>query len=151
MDRRLTILIAEDDEGYALLLKKAMEANGWMNPVRRVSNGDEVIQYLSGEGKYADRSAYPFPSVMFLDIKMPGMGGLDVLYWIKEHSSCSVLPTMMLSSSDDDKDVELAYELGANAYFMKPTTFVDLKRMLQAAYDFWAWCVKPKLTPQQSC
>src|SRR5678816_2714039 len=110
MDRNLTILIAEDDEDYAFILQNTIKLNGWTNPVRILPNGREVISYLSGEGEYADRAAYPFPSVMFLDVKMPGVGGFDVLRWVKEHPECSVLPTLMLSSSDDENDVKLAYE-----------------------------------------
>jgi len=151
MDRNLTILLAEDDENYALILKKAIDANGWKNPVQIVPNGQEAINYLKGEGKYADRDTYAFPSVMFLDVKMPKASGLDVLRWVKEHPQCSVLPTMMLSSSDEEKDVKLAYELGANAYFIKPLHFEELKRMLQAAYDFWQLSVKPRINPKQSC
>lgn len=144
MDRSLTILIAEDDEDYGLILQSAITANGWKNPVRVLHNGQEVISYLSGEGVYADRAAHPFPSVMFLDVKMPGVTGFDVLRWIKEHPECSVLPTMMLSSSDDERDIRLAYELGANGYFAKPAALDDLKSMLQAIYCFWRWSLKPK-------
>jgi CheY-like chemotaxis protein len=143
MDRNLTILLAEDNEDYALILKRAMAANGWKNPVQIVPDGNEAINYLSGEGKYADRDTYAFPYVMFLDIKMPKATGLDVLRWVKEHPKCSVLPTMMLSSSDEQRDVKLAYELGANAYFIKPGGFDDLKRLLRVAYDFWELTVRP--------
>jgi CheY-like chemotaxis protein len=146
MDRNLTILLAEDNEDYALILQGAMKSIGWTNPIRIVPNGQEAINYLSGGGKYADREAWPFPSVMFVDIKMPLVDGFEVLRWVRQHPECSVLPTMMLSSSDDDKDVTLAYALGANGYFVKPANMEDLKAILKAAYEFWAWCTKPKLT-----
>jgi len=146
MDRNLTILLAEDNEDYALILQAAMKSIGWINPIRIVHNGQEAINYLRGEGKYGDREAWPFPSVMFVDIKMPLVDGFEVLRWVRQHPECSVLPTMMLSSSDDDKDVRLAYELGASGYFVKPATMEDLQAILKAAYEFWAWCTKPKLT-----
>jgi DNA-binding response OmpR family regulator len=145
VDRNLTILIAEDDEDYAFILASAIKANGWKNPIRIVGNGKEVIDYLTGEGKFEDREAFPFPSVMFLDVKMPGASGFDVLRWVRKHPECSVLPTMMLSSSDDEKDIQLAYELGANGYFVKPMEVKDLKAMLQAVYEFWAWSAKPRM------
>jgi CheY-like chemotaxis protein len=150
VDRNLTILVAEDNEDYALILQHAIQANGWTNPVRILPNGSEVIRYLSGEGEYADRESYPFPSVMFLDVKMPGATGFDVLRWVREHPECSVLPTMMLSSSDDEGDVKLAYELGANGYFVKPAALNDLKHMLQAIYGFCQWTLKPKV-PSDTC
>jgi CheY-like chemotaxis protein len=143
LDRNLTILIAEDDENYALIVQRAVRDNGWTNPVRIVANGEEVISYLQGSGKYGDREAYPYPSVMFIDIKMPKATGFDVLRWVRKHPECSVLPTMIISTSDDPKDIKLAYELGANAYFVKPGSFADLKEMLKSAYEFWAWCAKP--------
>lgn len=146
VDRNLTILVAEDDENYALILESTIKSLGWKNPVRIVPNGKEVIRYLSGDGRYSDRRAFPFPSVMFVDIKMPQADGFDVLRWVRKHPDCSVLPTMMLSSSDDDKDVTLAYRLGANGYFVKPAEISDLKSILVAAYEFWAWCTKPKLS-----
>jgi CheY-like chemotaxis protein len=144
VDRNLTILIAEDSEDYALILQSAIKSLGWKNPVRMVHDGKEAINYLSGAGQYADREAYPFPSVMFVDIKMPQANGFDVLRWIGDHPERSVVPTIMLSSSDDERDVRLAYELGASAYMMKPADTNDLKAMLQTAYDFWARCSKPK-------
>jgi CheY-like chemotaxis protein len=145
VDRNLTILIAEDNEDYALILQHAIKANGWANPVRILPNGGEVIRYLSGEGEYADRASCPFPSVMFLDVKMPSTTGFDVLQWARGRPDCSVLPTMMLTSSEDEKDVRLAFELGANAYFVKPATLNELKEMLQTIYAFWTWSSKPGL------
>jgi DNA-binding response OmpR family regulator len=131
VDRNLIILIAEDNEDYALILQHAIKANGWANPVRILPNGSEVIRHLSGEGEYADRASCPFPSVMFLDVKMPSTTGFDVLQWTRGRPDCSVLPTMMLTSSEDEKDVRLAFELGANAYFVKPATLNELKEMFK--------------------
>ncbi len=144
MDRQLPILLAEDNEDYALILRTAMATLGWKNPIRIVNNGKEAIEYLSGEGKYSEREAWPFPSVMFVDIKMPQADGFDVLRWMRNHPERAVLPIIVLSSSDDEEDVKLAYELGANGYFVKPALVSELKVMLQAAYDFWARCSKPK-------
>jgi len=98
VDRNLTILLAEDDGNYALRLKGALKANGWKNPIQIVSNGREAIKYLQGEDKYADRTTYGFPSVMFLDIKMPRGTGFDVLLWVKGHPLFSVLPTRRKTS-----------------------------------------------------
>ena len=144
MDRNLPILLAEDDEDYALILQSAIKSLGWTNPIQIVHDGTEAINYLSGDGQYADREAYPFPSVMFIDVKMPGADGFDVLRWMRDHPECPVVPTIMLSSSDYEKDVRRAYELGVSAYATKPSDTNDLKAMLQAAYNFWAWCKKVK-------
>jgi CheY-like chemotaxis protein len=142
VDRNLTILIAEDDEDYQEILKRALRDIGLKNPVRILPNGDEIIEYLKGAGQYSDRSANPYPSVLFLDVKMPGTNGFDILRWLRQHPDYLVMPTMIFSSSNLERDIRLAYELGANAYFIKPARFEDLKAMLQTAHDFWALCAK---------
>jgi two-component system, response regulator len=143
VDHNRTILIAEDDENYAMLMKRALQQTGRTDTVHQVPNGREAIDYLVGKGKYADREAFPFPGVLFLDLKMPGLGGFDVLRWMQENPACRVTPTLVLSSSVLERDVELSYALGAHAYLGKPATVTELKRMLGDAYSFWAWCAKP--------
>lgn len=138
------ILIAEDSEDYALLLKTALKQAGRLNGVHVVSDGDEAIKYLRGEEKYGDREAYAFPSVLFLDLRMPGADGFDVLQWMRDNPGCRVTPTLVLSSSVLEQDVEKAYELGANAYLGKPAEFAELKTMVKDAEKFWSWCVKPE-------
>jgi CheY-like chemotaxis protein len=145
VERNLTILIAEDSEDDAYFLRRAMEKIGWKNPVQILTDGGEVMDYLKGDGQYEDRSRYPFPSVMFIDIKMPRVNGFEVLKWLKEHEQCKVVPTIVFSSSDEPEDIERAYQLGANAYFVKPATADKLERMLRCAYDFWGLCAKPRV------
>ena len=122
-----------------------MEKIGWRNPVQILTDGREVMDYLKGDGPYEDRSRYPFPSVMFIDIKMPRVNGFEVLKWLKEHQQCKVVPIIVFSSSDEPEDIERAYQLGANAYFVKPATADKLERMLRCAYDFWGLCAKPRV------
>jgi len=143
LDRNLTILIAEDDDNYQVILEKGLRDIGIKNPVRTARNGQEVIEYLKGFGEYGNREANPFPSVMFLDLKMPRASGLDVLRWMREHPECAVTPTMILSSSSLEKDVQAAYALGAHGYFVKPHTLDELKALLRAAYEFWRFSVRP--------
>jgi CheY-like chemotaxis protein len=83
MDRNVTILIAEDSEDDALLLQHAFRNLGLQNPIQIVTDGEQVIRYLQGSGKFADRQQFPFPSVPFLDVKMPKMGGFHVLGWFE--------------------------------------------------------------------
>jgi CheY-like chemotaxis protein len=143
MDRNLTVLIAEDNEDDALFLGRAFRKIGLKNPVQILTDGGEVMKYLKAEGKYADRQKHPFPGVLFLDIKMPRVSGFQVLEWLREHPECRVIPTMIFSSSSQPQDVTRAYQIGANAYFVKPNTLEELQEMLQYAYEFWARCAKP--------
>ena len=143
MDRNLTILIAEDNQDDAFFLERACRKIGLKNPVQILTDGAEVIDYLKAAGKYENRSEYPFPSVMFIDVKMPRVNGFEVLKWLQENQHCKVIPTMMFSSSEQPEDVDRAYQLGANAYLVKPNLIEHLHTKLRLAQQFWAECAKP--------
>jgi CheY-like chemotaxis protein len=143
VEPHLTILIIEDDQNDVLLLKKALVRAGVHNPIQVANDGAEAIKYLQGEGNYSDRSHFPFPSVIFSDLKMPRMSGFDVLEWLRRHPQCSIIPIMILSASKEDQDVRKAYQMGTNAYLVKPATLNELQEMVKTAYDFWAHCEKP--------
>ena len=134
MDRNLTILIAEDSEDDAFFLERAFRKIGLKNPVQILTDGAAVMDYLKAEGKFKDRSEYPFPSVLFLDIKMPRVSGFEVLHWLKENEQCKIIPTMVFSSSEQPEDIERAYQLGVNAYIVKPNKAEDLEVILRSTY-----------------
>jgi CheY-like chemotaxis protein len=139
-----TILLVEDEENDALLLKRAFKKSSILNPIHWVKDGLDAIDYLRGEGGFADRALYPFPEVVLLDLKMPRMGGLELLAWMREHPETRVIPTIVMSSSREDTDIEQAYNLGANTYLIKPADFDTLARMVKATHDYWSMSVKPK-------
>jgi CheY-like chemotaxis protein len=143
METDLTILIAEDTETDAELVKIALRSIGVKNSAEIVPDGQAVIDYLCGTGKYHDRAAFPFPSILFVDLKMPRVNGFELLRWLKDHPECSIIPVIVLSSSKTESDVTMAYQLGANAYLMKPANLDDLKAMLRTTLEFWDWCCKP--------
>jgi CheY-like chemotaxis protein len=145
MDRNLTILIGEDSEDDAIFLERGFRKIGLKNPVQILTDGGLVMDYLKGEGKFQNRREFPFPSVLFLDIKMPRVDGFQVLEWLRDHDNCKVIPTMMFSSSDQPEEVERAYKLGVNAYLVKPHSYDELEDLLRHAYEFWARCAKPKV------
>src|ERR1700742_3362552 len=124
-----TILLVEDDENDAMLLRMAFEKNGITNPVQWVKDGMEAVTYLNGQGTYADRIKYPFPEVLLLDLKMPRMTGLELLAWIGEHPEFKIIPTIIMTSSRQELDIEHAYRLGANTYMTKPISFDELAKM----------------------
>ena len=146
LNRNLAILVAEDDESYALLLTRAFGEIGLANPLHLLCHGQQVIDYLSGIGKYADRASYPLPGMMVLDLKMPRVDGFGVLRWIRQHPECGRFPKLILSSSDYEKDIELAYELGADGYLVKPEKLKDLKTMLREAHAFWSRCAERRVS-----
>src|SRR5262245_13616336 len=108
------ILVTEDDPTDVLLLRRAFERAGIPSRLEVVSNGEEAISYLAGEGTYADRNLHPLPSVVLLDIKLPRTSGIDVLAWIRRQPEMNRLPVIMLTSSGRAADLRRAYEAGAS-------------------------------------
>jgi len=130
-------LLAEDEPNDVFLFQHALAQAEVKNPLYTVSDGQEAIEYLSGAGKFSDRNHFPFPSLLILDVKMPRQTGMDVLQWLRQDENLRCLPTIVLSSSAHPDDVDKAYQLGANAFIVKPSSVgsrLELARMLK---DFW--------------
>lgn len=131
------ILYAEDDEDDAFLMERAFKIAGIVNPLQLVPDGKLAIEYLSGSGPYANRKEHPMPCLVLLDLKMPGKSGLDVLKWLRTQSATSTLPVLILTSSNQDNDIQRAYLLGANGYLIKPGKPDDLLAMVKGIRDYW--------------
>jgi len=141
------ILLAEDNETDVLLTRRAFAKIGLINPLHVVSDGEETIAYLSGEGKYCNRSEYPLPVLLLLDLKMPRKSGLEVLAWIRQQPSLRALRVIVLTTSELFRDVNEAYQLGANSYIVKPVDLDQFVRVSQALKGYWLWMSE---TPQIS-
>jgi CheY-like chemotaxis protein len=137
MARTVTILLVEDDPNDALLVRMAFQRTRSGIPLIILPNGLEAINYLQGEGVYADRAKYPIPDIILLDLKMPLMSGFDVLRWIRERPGLKRLPVIVLTSSVQDADARTAYDAGANSYLVKPTDFNELVESIKNLGDFW--------------
>lgn len=120
---RSVILVAEDDDQHALLIRAALGAARLANPVQIVGDGNEAVDYLGGEGLYADRTSFPPAALLLLDLDMPGRSGLEVLAWLRSRPELSHLPAVVLTASEVGEDVTRAYELGAASYLVKPVGF----------------------------
>src|ERR1051325_4442765 len=108
---RLSILVAEDDPCDALLLEQALLKAGLHVPVQFVNNGQEALDYFAGEPPFADRSLYPIPTLLVLDLKMPGVDGFEVLDWLRHQTQLAGTLVVVLSGSEDTADIERAYAL----------------------------------------
>jgi CheY-like chemotaxis protein len=126
-----TILLVDDSENDAMLMSIALERAGFVRPLRIVRSGDEAIAYLEGSGAYHDRTHFPMPTAVLLDLNMPGKSGFDVLEWIRRQPILKRLPVHILSASSRKEDIERAYDLGANSYLAKPGTLDGLLEMSQ--------------------
>src|SRR6185312_11469299 len=130
--QHLTILYAEDEENDILLLKRAFKMAGSPHALVAVPDGKQAIDYLAGEGPFADRERCPLPALVLLDIKMPKISGLEVLEWIRLQPRFASLPVLMLTSSWRTEDMEKARLLGANDYLLKPSESSALVEMVKA-------------------
>ena len=139
------ILIAEDDQNDAELVRLALQRAGFKNPCFIVSDGPEVLSYLGAKPPYEDRRKFPFPRMLLLDIKMPIMNGFEVLQFIRSHPDCSVIPTIMMSASHLPPDIKRAYQMGANAYITKPGAIDQLVLIFQTLQAFWSNCELPDM------
>ena len=144
------VLVAEDNPDDALLLRRALDKAGIIARVKIVADGEEMLLYLQGRGAYANRSASPLPSLIILDLKMPRKSGLEVLEWINENPDVAVVPTIVLSASNLEKDVRAAYNLGANTYFVKPTTFEELVETMRMVEKYWKKAMKVRPDEKQA-
>ena len=151
VNKDFTILIVEDGENDGLLLKRALKREDITNPIQVVHDGQQAIDYLCGKEPYSDRQQYPFPKAIFCDIKMPHLGGFDVLQWLRNNPDCSVMPLIILSASKLDEDIKRAYQMGANAYLAKPHDIQELQQMVKTAFEFWAGCEIPRVGGKCCC
>ena len=130
MDERktVTILLVEDDDGHARLLERNLRRGGMANKLMRVADGREAVDYVSRMPPYQDAAQYPFPSLILLDVRMPRMDGFEVLALLKRDPELMKIPVIMLTSTDNQKEINRAYALGANGYVVKPVavqSFID--------------------------
>ena len=127
----LLILHVEDDENDALLFQKACERAGLPAQVYRVDNADEAKAYLTGEAAYADRARYPFPHIVVLDLKMPRVDGFELLKWMRHTEPFAELPVLIFTASMSREDKSRAMAEGASSYFVKPSSFEALVKMVE--------------------
>jgi len=140
-----TILVVDDDPNDLILIEGAFRKIGVIDSIHTVSGGQEAINYMMGEGKYSDRSLYPYPTFVTTDLKMPGVDGLAVLEHLKNNPAWAIIPTVVLTSSRDLDDIKKAYMLGASSYHVKPNTPDELHRLLRVLHDYWMTCEVPEV------
>jgi len=137
MAKEKQVLVAEDSEDDFTLLRIAFQKAGLAHHLSHVRNGEEAIRYITGESPFSDRAAYPFPELLLLDIMMPGTNGFDVLTFLRGHDAFKVPVILMLSGSVVPEDAKKAIDLGATAYFSKPTEFTELIGLVKTIDHHW--------------
>jgi CheY-like chemotaxis protein len=136
------ILLVEDRQDDIEIIRRAFDQVGLLNPLQIVRDGEEAIDYLRGSGKYANRTEYPLPDLVLLDLKMPKIDGFQTLEWIRHQSGIRSIPVVVLTSSEMLRDVNRAYSLGANSFLVKPTDFQNSVELARVLREYWVKTVK---------
>jgi CheY-like chemotaxis protein len=131
------ILIVEDEAAHAQLTERAIRKSGNANHIEIVSDGEQALDYLLNRGRYTDRSRYPCPGLVLLDIKLPGIDGIEVLKQIKTHPLLRNIPVIMLTTSDREEDMARAYGHYANSYLTKPVGFKEFEEKIRQLDFYW--------------
>ncbi len=131
------ILLVEDNPSDIGLTKRAFEKSNILNPLVVVEDGEEALNYLFCEGPYAGRNSEEMPALILLDLKMPGLGGLEVLQKIRENKLTKRLLVVILTSSKEEQDIAAGYDLGINSYIRKPVDFHKFAEVIKQLGMYW--------------
>lgn len=131
------VLMAEDNEDDIIATQRAWKKNRILNPLYIVNDGEECLDYLFQRGKYQEPGRAPRPGILLLDIKMPKMNGLEVLKRLRESKEYQFLPVVILTTSRAEEDLVKGYQLGVNAYIVKPIGFDNFSEALKMINLFW--------------
>ena len=131
------ILIVEDSEADVFFLLRVLNQAGVLNPIFVVRSGGEALAYLQGTGPYADAANYPPPGIVFLDLKMPGVDGFEVLRWKRTRPALQHTLMVAVSSYDGIYGINLAYESGADTFLSKPLAAEDVLNLINGFQDYW--------------
>ncbi|MBI5203115.1 MAG: response regulator [Elusimicrobia bacterium] len=145
--RRRDVLLVEDDPDDVALLSEAVAAGRGLVSLKVVGDGRAALEYLRGEGRYADAAR---PALVRLDWRLPALSGAEVLREIRRSPELALLPVLVLTTSASEQDVAEAYRLGANCFLTKPTGLREIAALARAFEDFWlAHAVLPGKIPSR--
>lgn len=136
-EQEIEILIIEDNPYDAELAIRALQKQNLANKLVHLSDGAEALEFIFGTGEYAGRNVENTPKVIFLDLKMPKVDGLEVLQQIKADARTRLIPIVILTSSAEDPDIKRSYELGANSYIVKPVAFENFAKTISELGLYW--------------
>ena len=140
-----TILLVDDDLDFLEFVQYTFRKNGVTSPIHTVHDGAEAIQYMMGEGRFADRKTYEYPTFIMTDLKMPGTDGFTVLEHLKGNPEWAIIPAVVFTSSSDLDDIKKSYMLGASSYHVKPHSMEELRVQLKILHEYWMTCQTPEV------
>ena len=137
MNKTAKILLVEDNPMDVILTLDAFKEAKLNNKINVAHDGEEALDYLFGRNKFSDRKLFPMPSLILLDLKMPGIDGFEVLRQIKNAGKLRRIPVVILTSSKEEGDRTLSYDIGANSYLLKPVAFNGFVDVVKKIDDYW--------------
>ena len=137
VDYLATLLVIEDSDEDFEALRRMMKHAATQCQVYRCHDGDEAIDFLLHRGQYADANTAPVPSLIMLDLNLPGIDGKEVLSQIKQTETLKSIPVVVLSTSNNPKDIQVCYQIGVNGYLIKPINAIKFKRTVQIFMEYW--------------
>ncbi|MDO8805902.1 MAG: response regulator [Elusimicrobiota bacterium] len=141
----IVILLVEDDDGHAEIVRRNFEDSLLANTLIRVADGQAALDYLYRRNGFSDPAKSPRPGIILLDLRMPRVDGLAVLKTIKADSSLSNIPVVILTTSEAELDIAKAYESHANSYLVKPVDFTKFAELMKTFGYYWlAWNQRPR-------
>lgn len=140
------LLVVEDSNEDFKMLHRLIRRMAVQNPIYRCTNGDEVLDYLRQEGSYRDAQDAPRPSVILLDLNLPGTDGRSTLTELKRDGDLKEIPVVIFTTSSAPKDIDFCYQTGANAYLVKPVDHNELQKTIQTFVEFWLGTNMPPST-----
>ena len=133
----LRLLLVEDDDDHAELVRRCFAEDLVASAIRRVKDGEEALSYLFRRGEYADAAKSPTPNLVLLDLRLPKVDGIDVLNAIKGSERHRNIPVVVLTTSNSERDVALAYAGHANSYLVKPAGYREFAEMIKVLGRYW--------------
>ncbi|MEX0720422.1 MAG: response regulator [Balneolaceae bacterium] len=144
MEEKVEILLCEDNKRDADLTIRSLKKKNVNNTIIWVKDGEEALDYLFGRNAFKNRSLENKPTVILLDLKMPKVDGLGVLKEVRSHESTKTIPVVILTSSEEEKDIVQSYELGVNSYIVKPVDFKKFSDSISEVGYYWTLLNKSK-------
>lgn len=131
------VLLVDDSEDDALLIQRAFARSGSAPAIQWITDGNDATLYMCGHRQYSDRTRYPLPSLVLLDLKLPVKNGFEVLRWLRSYSAFAPIPIIIMSDCSDPRIIRRAYELGANSFLRKPHTEELRRQVVDVLREYW--------------
>ena len=145
MLNQVEVLLVEDNVHDAEMTIRALRKVNLANNLVHVKDGEEALEFIFAQGKFADRQPSDLPKVILLDIKMPKVDGIEVLKQLKSHESSKAIPVVIMTSSKEEQDIINSYQLGVNSYVVKPVDFEGFARAVSQLGMYWLLTNQPPL------